>query len=198
MDGWNQRSTPGVERDGMRSWSLLALMVAAATAALALAAASCGRPTVPGAAATAPAPLLGVLAERGELKLARLDPVTLRPRGSARLAVGTPGCAPRSGGEACWSLPPWSLSAGGTRLAIARNERHSARTLRVVDVERLRAVADVRLRGGPVGLVAWLGRGRLLAVQEICCQERQSAVVVDAASGRVLARRLVGGSLLRV
>jgi len=176
----------------------LALALAAAAAALAVAASSGERPAARAAPAAARGPLLGVREARGRLQLARLDPATLAPRGTARLDVGRPGCAPRSGGEACWAIPPWSLSPGETRLAIARNERDSARTLRLVDVEGLRAVADVPLRGGPVGLVAWLGRRRLLAVQELCCQERQSAVWIDAASGRVLARRLLAGSVLRV
>jgi hypothetical protein len=182
----------------MPRWPFLALAIAAVTAVAAAVVSAGGRAPATGAAATASGPLLGVLTERGELELARLDPATLRPRRGPRLAVGRPGCAARSGGEACWSLAPWSLSPGRTRLAIARNDRDSARTLRVVDVERVRAVADVPLRGGPVGLVAWLGRSRLLALQEICCQERQSAVWIDAASRRVLERRLLAGSVLRV
>src|SRR3954453_857107 len=179
----------------MRRWLSVALVPAAVTAALAATAASGGRP---GAPAPLRGPLLGVLDAHGELQLGRLDPATLRVRGAARLGVGTAGCALRSGGEVCSSIPPWSLSPGGRRVAIASNERHSARALRIVDVERLRPVADIRLTGDPVGLVAWLGRRRLLAGQDICCQERQSAAWIDATSGRVLARGVLEGSVLRV
>src|SRR4051812_18932662 len=103
----------------MRRWLSVALVPAAVTAAaLAATAASGGRP---GAPAPVRGPLLGVLDAHGELQLSRLDPATLRVRGAARLGVGTAGCALRSGGEVCSSIPPWSLSPGGTRVAIASN-----------------------------------------------------------------------------
>src|SRR5215470_9570755 len=82
---------------------LIALSVVAAVAAVGLGAAR-GGSTATVAAARAPGPLLAVLPGRVPLQLARLDPKTLRPRPAPRVDVGYPGCAPRQGGEACWSI----------------------------------------------------------------------------------------------
>ena len=58
--------------------------------------------------------------------------------------------------------------------------------------------ADIPLTGGAVGGLAWLTRARVLALQEVCCSERQRVVVVDLAHRRVQARYDLGGSVLRV
>ena len=58
--------------------------------------------------------------------------------------------------------------------------------------------ADIPIAGGAVGLVAWPVRGRVLALQEVCCQERQQLLVIDVAGRRVVARRALGGTVLRV
>jgi hypothetical protein len=142
--------------------------------------------------------LLGMVGTSGSQRLARVDPVTLRPLPGKGIDVGSGGCASREGGEACWTTPPWSFSPDGARLAVARNGRFELGSLRIVAVDHLRVEADIRLDGGPIGYVAWLAPGRLLVLQEICCGERQRLLAVDLASGRVTASRELGGSVLGV
>jgi hypothetical protein len=178
----------------MRRWSLLALTIAVAAAALAT---SSGDRPGGTAAATPPGPLLGLVAQDGALRLARVDPATLQPHGP-RMLVGSPACAPRSGGEMCSSIPPWSLTPGRAKLAVARNHPHAAGSVAVVDRIRLRVMDEMRLTGGPVGLVALLRGRRVLALQEVCCEERQQLLALDVRGDRVLARRPLDGSVLRV
>jgi hypothetical protein len=191
----NTDLAPGVEPDAMRTWSLLALTVAAATA---VATSSGGHPAPGGSAAGAPGPLLGVQEQAGALRLAHVDPETLRLEPAPRVAVGSPACAPRSGGEMCSSIPAWDRSPGRSRLAVARNRPHAAHSLRLVDPRQMRVEADVPVAGGPLGLVAWLAGGRVLALQEVCCQERQQVLTIDAAHRRVIGRQSVEGTVLRV
>lgn len=134
----------------------------------------------------------------GALSLVRLDPGSLQPLPGKGLDVGSGGCAPRTGGTQCWSIPPWSFSPDGALLAVARNDAYGSRSLRLVDVERLRATADIQLPAGAVGGLAWLARGRVLALQEECCSERQRLLAVDIARRRVVVRRSIGGSVLHV
>src|SRR5437763_13802068 len=129
-------------------------------------------------------------------RLARVDAQTLGRLPGARIDAGSGGCASREGGEACWSIPPWSFSPGSSRLALARNTRFGLRSLRLVDVRRMSVLADMRLPGGPVGDLAWFASGRLLAVQEICCSGRQRLLLIDVAGRRVTARRLLWGTVL--
>jgi hypothetical protein len=63
-----------------------------------------------------------------------------------------------------------------------------------VDVDRMRVTATVRLAGGPIGALAWLAPGRVIAVQEIS-GERQRLITVDLVKQRVAARRALGGSV---
>lgn len=143
--------------------------------------------------------LLGMVGERPPLSLVRLDPQTLQPLAGRPIAVGSGGCAPRQGGQACWTVPPWSFSPDRALLAVARNDRLAASAVRIVDVGRMRVAADLRLGGGPVGALAWLAPRRLLAVQElVCCPERQRVLTVDLAGRRVVGRRALGGSVLGV
>jgi hypothetical protein len=171
---------------------LIALTLVAAAAVAAILARSGPARSRPAGASS---PLLAVLPYRVPLQVARLDPKTLRPRGSARVDVGYRSCAPREGGEACWSIPPWSLAGG--RLAVASNRDQAVRSIRVVDAAGPRLRANIPLTGGPVGLVAWVGPDRLLAVQEICCDERQQLLTLDAARRGILAAVPFGGSVLR-
>jgi hypothetical protein len=150
------------------------------------------------AARQASSALLGVVLQPPEAELTRVDPRTLRPLPGRRIAVGSGGCAPRAGGEACFGVPPWSHSPDGSRLALGRNGDRGVRSLRVVDVERRRVTADLPLEGGPLGLLAWLAPRRVLAVQEVCCAERQRLLAVDVRSGRVAARRALRGSVVAV
>jgi hypothetical protein len=159
-----------------------------------------GAPSPTGQVASrgAPSPLLGVVFQRRGGELARVDRRTLRALPGRRIAVGSGGCVPRSGGQACFGVPPWTLSQDGSRLALGRNESLGVRSLRLVDVARMRVTEDLRLSGGPVGLLAWLAPRRLLAVQEVCCAERQRLLAVDLRTGRVVLRRDLRGSVVGV
>jgi hypothetical protein len=157
-------------------------------------------PAVPPASSTAEfstsaplTPLLGIAGERQRQQPARIDPGTLR-RGR-RINVGSEGCASSAGGSACWGIPPWSFSRDRRRLALARHDRGAPRSLRMVDVRRMRVTGDVPVTGGAVGLLAWLAPERVLMIQDVCCDERQQVVAVDVAEGRAVARRPLRGTV---
>jgi hypothetical protein len=178
-------------------------LLSAAAAAAAVAVAFSGPPPTPSATgvrlAAAPfPPLLGVVPAGQGNRLTRIDPETLRPRPGRRVGVGSQGCVPRYGGQACFTIPPWSFSPGGSRLAVARHAGGAARSLRVVDVPRMRVTADVPVGLGAVGLLDWTSPGRLLAIQEVCCEERQRLLIIDLARRAVLARRALRGTVQRV
>ena len=143
-------------------------------------------------------PLLGIVGKPEKQQLARIDPATLRARPGPRVGVGSEGCASSTGGSACWGIPPWSFSPGRSLLALARHDRGMPRSLRIVDVRRMRVRADLPITGGAVGLVAWLAAERALMLQDICCDERQQLVVVDLARRRFTARRPLEGTIQRV
>jgi hypothetical protein len=185
----------------MARTSLAALLLAAAAAAAAALGFARSEPSPPPPSAfstAAPAgPLLGIVGKGQGQELARIDPDTLRPRRGRRVRMGSEACAPSSGGEACWFIPAWSFAPHRPVLALTRHHLGTSRSLRVVDVRRMRVSADVPLAGGAVGLLAWLVPKRVLAVQEICCAERQRLVAVDLAGRRVVARRPLGGTVQR-
>jgi hypothetical protein len=141
--------------------------------------------------AASPRQLLGMVGDSGSLRLVRLDPETLRPLPGKRIAVGSGGCASREGGTACWSFPAWSFSPNRASLALARD----GYSLRIIDVGRMRVAADLRLGGGSIGALAWLARGRVLAVEEVG-YERNRLLAIDVAKGRVTRRTALGGSVL--
>jgi hypothetical protein len=141
------------------------------------------------AAPAAESPLLGVVSGL----LVRTDPHTLERLPGAAIGLGDGGCAPRGGGEACWTVPPWSFSPDRRRVALALNDRLDARSLRLVDVARMRVSAEIPLRGGAIGALAWLAPRRILAVQED--SGMQSLLVVDLDRRRVVARKALGDSV---
>ena len=143
----------------------------------------------------APAPQLTQLLGFANGALARVDPQSLRPLAGRRILVGSGGCAPREGGTACWTNPPWTVSPNGSRLAVV-GQNYSA-SLRLVDVARMRVTANVRVDGGAIGALAWLAPGRLVAVQEIA-GERQRLLAVDLVKRRVVTRQALGGSVQRL
>jgi len=142
----------------------------------------------------APAPQLAQLLGFADARLVRIDPQSLRPLSGTRIAVGPGGCAPRQGGIACWTNPPWTVSPNGTRLAVAEND---ASSLRLVDVARMRVTASARVGGGAIGALAWLAPGTLLAVQEIP-GERQRLLAVDLVKRQVTTRKALSGSVKRL
>lgn len=143
-----------------------------------------------------PVPKLLGIESAGQIELLRLDSRTLRPRPGRRVLLGSEGCAPRDGGSICWNVPPWSFSPDRSRLAVARHETGVVRALRLVDVKRMRAAIDIPIKpSGAIGLLAWPQSDRLLAVQEVCCDERQQVVLVDVGKRAVVARRPLGGTV---
>jgi hypothetical protein len=135
-------------------------------------------------------PLLGFLDSR----LVRVDHETLRPIRGKALAVGSGGCAARSGGTACWSNPAWTVSPNGARLAFARNDTSS---LQVADPTRLRVTTRVEFDGGSIGALAWPVPRRLIAVQE-AIGERQRVIAFDLGKKRVVVRRALNGTVTRL
>jgi hypothetical protein len=150
---------------------------------------------------TASSPVRGALAAPelprllgfADQKLVGVDSETLRPVSGRWVAIGSGGCAPRSGGTACWSSAPWTVSPDGSMLVVAQNDSSA---LLVVDARRLRGIRRLPVTRS-VGALAWLTRGRLLAIEEIA-GERQGLVVLDPSSGRIIARRPLGGSIAGV
>jgi len=128
--------------------------------------------------------------------LRRIDPETLEPATGRAIPIGGGGCAQSHGGTACWSVPAWAASPDRTKVVVARN---AASALRIVDVVRMRVVADLRLGldGGSVTALTWLAPRSVLAVQEAFA-ERKRVVVLDAASGRVVARRALNGTVAQL
>ena len=144
-----------------------------------------------------PAQALG-FAGQSSLKLVRFRTRTLERLPGNTIDVGSGGCASRDQGTACWAVPPWSFSPDGAHVALARNTASTVRGLRLVDVARLRVAGDVPLSGGPIGALAWVTPEKLLAIQEICCSERQRLLLIDVARGRVEAREALSGSIIRI
>jgi len=138
-------------------------------------------------------PQLSTLLGFADGKLVGVDAETLRPVSGRQIAIGSGGCAPRSGGTACWSYAPWTVSPDGSMLVVARNDSSS---LLVIDARRLRGIRRLPVTHS-VGALAWLTRGRLLAIEEIA-GERQGLVVLDLSSRRTIARRPLGGSITSV
>jgi hypothetical protein len=186
----------------MRVRIFVAVVLAAAGAAVAVAMVSASRDGTAATAVDVPAPtarpaaLLGMVGGRERAMLVRVEPGTLRAEPGPRIDLGSGGCASRSVGTACWGVPAWSFSPSRRVLAVARHEQSLVRSLRLVDVQRMRVVGDVPLEGMGVGALAWLRSGSLLAVQEACCGERQQLLTVDPAQRRVTATRALGGTVL--
>jgi hypothetical protein len=111
-------------------------------------------------------------AGRGSAQLLRLDRRTLAPvvRGR-RVGLGeNPGA--------------WALSPDGKRLAIG-SER--ALGLRIVDLRRMRKIADVQTRNGLILVAAWLAPNRIVGVEET------GLFVVDPVERRLLRSESLGG-----
>jgi hypothetical protein len=108
---------------------------------------------------------------RYSAQLLRVDRQTLAPVRSRRVGLGeNPGA--------------WALSPDGKRLAIG-SER--ALGLRIVDLRRMRKVADVRTRNGLILTAAWLTPNRIVGVEET------GLFVVDPVARRLLRSASLGG-----
>ena len=121
--------------------------------------------------------MLGVVwKEDGESFVARLYPRSLEPLPGQRAPLG------RSGG-------PWALSPDGSLVAFA-----GVNVVRIVDLDHMRVVGDIRLRGD-FGAVAWPEPRRILLATGFNWETGVTAVAVDPVARRVASRRSLGGSL---
>lgn len=152
------------------------------------------RAGAPSAPATAPAPSLSQLLGFVDSRLVRVDSATLLPLQGKGLAVGSGGCAPRSGGTACWTNPAWTTSPNGKELAVARNESSS---LAVVGATSLRVTMRMKFEGGSIGALTWPAPTRVVAIQETA-GERQRVVAFDLKAKRIVARRALNGTVTRL
>lgn len=120
------------------------------------------------AAAKRPGTVLGTRSIlRSGTELLRVDRRTFAPASRRRVALG-----PNHGA--------WALSPDGKHLAVGVER---ALGVRIVDVVRMRRVADVKTRNGQIVAAAWLTANRIVGV------EATGVFVVDP-----VARRLVASS----
>jgi hypothetical protein len=110
--------------------------------------------------------------------VARLDPRSLEPLPGPHAPLG------RAGG-------PWALSPDGSQVVFA-----GYRAIRVIELDRMRVLADIPGRGD-FGAVAWPEPRRVLLATGFNWEDGVEAVVVDPVARRVLSRRSLGGSLQR-
>jgi hypothetical protein len=130
------------------------------------------------AAAERPNVLLGISWEGQTAMLVRIEPPSLRPVGTERIALGRATSSP-------------SFSPDESQLALATAEDPAR--LRLIDVVRMRAVGDVELGRGSIEATAWLAPGRLVAAIET--PDGVVLATIDIAERRVLSRRPLGGQI---
>jgi hypothetical protein len=136
-------------------------------------------------------PLLGLVAGRGPtgaMKLARIDPKTMRPSGSRSIRLPF--------------ADAWAVAPGGRTLALAVhpdpvNEPNSLELVRLPSLQ-LRA-GSLRL-GGDVSALAWTSPHQVVAVtgRFWCCPAPLRVVGVDLQSRRVTQRKPVAGAVLHI
>ncbi len=110
--------------------------------------------------------------------VARLDARSLEPLPGPRAPLG------HAGGS-------WALSPDGSQVVFA-----GYRAIRVIELDRMRVLADIPGRGD-FGAVAWPEPRRVLLATGFNWEIGVDAVAVDPVARRVLFRRSLGGSLLR-
>jgi hypothetical protein len=76
------------------------------------------------------------------------------------------------------------ISPNGARVAVG-----GRRSVRIVDLLRMKVVVDLSKPGGYASLVSWPQPGRLLVMNQVEGRQEVEALVLDPASGRLLVRR---------
>jgi hypothetical protein len=128
------------------------------------------------AASTGSRPLVGVIGDWSNARLARLDPRSLRPLPGPRLDLFDPAGS-------------WAFSRDGSLLALGTVCQHgvSAGRLQLVDVRRMRQVGCFAT--GYVAALAWPAPNRLL----VMANGPSEVLLIDPATQRVLSRTPVEG-----
>lgn len=143
---------------------------------MAVAFAVAGSAAVPSGTEPASRPLLGIVGEWGDARLARIDRGSLRPLRGPQLELFDP-------------VGAWAFSPDRSRLALATGCQAglSLGHLQLVDVRRMRQVACLAV--GYVGALAWPTPNRLLAV----ATSPLEVLLIDPASARIVERTPVEG-----
>jgi hypothetical protein len=143
---------------------------------VAVAFAVAGSAAVPSGTESASRPLLGIVGEWGDARLARIDRGSLRPLRGPQLELFDP-------------VGAWAFSPDRSRLALATGCQAglSLGHLQLVDVRRMRQVGCLAV--GYVGALAWPTPNRLLVV----ATSPLEVLLIDPASVRVIERTPVEG-----
>jgi hypothetical protein len=135
-----------------------------------------GSAAVPSSSEPASRPLLGIVGEWGDARLARIEPRSLRPLRGPELDLFDP-------------VGAWAFSPDRSRLALATGCQVglSLGNLQLVDVRRMRQVGCLAV--GDVGALAWPTPNRLLAV----ANAPLAVLLIDPAALRIIERTPVEG-----
>jgi hypothetical protein len=136
-------------------------------------------------------PLLGFVSGRDPnngVRLARVDPRTLRPTGSRSLRLPF--------------ADAWAVAPGGRTLALAVHPDpvNEANSFKVVKLPSLRwSPGAVRLGAGVSGL-AWISPHQVVALvgKFVCCPAPLKVVVVNLKSKRVVRKERIRGTVLHI
>jgi hypothetical protein len=132
-------------------------------------------------------PLLGVVSggdSGAPARLARLDPVRLRPRRGRSVTIGTGGS--------------WSYSPDRSALTVATRRDKTSDRLLFVDVRRLRLVPPAVSVGAIVMGLVWIAPSRLIVVTQTCCAGENGVVVVDPQEREVVSRVMLPRRVIAV
>jgi hypothetical protein len=160
----------------VRRWGIGLAALAVAAVSLGATRPSHTEPAFSTAAAKDPGPLLGIVGEWRDARLARLDPRSLRPLRGPKLELFD--------GPSAWAFSP-----NRSRLALgtACQAGVSLGTLQLVDVRRMRPLACFAVGG--LRAIAWPTPNRLLAVAHSPLQ----VVVIDVRARRIVQRTPLEG-----
>lgn len=136
-------------------------------------------------------PLLGFVSGRDPnkgVRLARIDPRTLRPTGSRSLRLPF--------------ADAWAVAQGGRTLALAVHPDpvNEANSLKLVTLPSLRWRPGSVGLGGDVNGLAWISPQQVEALvgKFVCCPATQRVVVVNVKSRRVVRRAPISGTVLHI